>query len=249
MANFMSSGDISTSMTTPGTVFPERLFTEQAEYLAAQTTLTEKEAEAYLRRVHTPDEGEDAIADRAIARSMNVKASTFSKHLNNAKGKLQGDEAAINALETLFLTTDFGGVGGHSRYLIDAKRTSNAFILLTKTDFYDAEDYSFPSKYKAHIVYREEDPNIDSNKLPDDIIHYTKYSLFTVESSGRHHFLKSIIAYIDALDELDGYDLVTAIGLVEDRLDVSVEALDEETIETVRDASMGILNADGVGGV
>lgn len=223
--------------------FPDALYDEQAAYLAEHTDLTPKEAEAYLRRAHIPDDKRDRVLDRELAKDMGVSRATFSKHLGNAQDKLEGEEAIIDSLTTLLLTTDLGGAGAPSRQVVAAEKTMNAFLLVTETEFYDREQYNFPSKYKAHLVYRDlQDPDIDFDELPDDIIHHDKYSIFTVESSGKQHFLKSVVAYIDALDALDEYDLIAAADLLEDNLHIEPEGTASDIIQ---DASGVIMSREG----
>ncbi len=227
--------------TTP--TFDDALYEEQAAYLAEHTDLAAKEAEAYLRRVHTPDDKRQRILDRELAKDMNVGKSTFSEYLNNAQEKLDGDEALINSLTTMLLTTDLGGAGGYSRQVIAAEKTMNACIILTETEFYDRDRYSFPSKYKAHIVYRENEPDIDFDNLPEDVIHYDKHSIFTVESSGKAHFLESVVAYINELNALEAYDLVGAANLLEDTFGTDV--VTDTASDIIQDASGVIMDHEG----
>jgi predicted DNA-binding protein (UPF0251 family) len=214
-------------------VFPDAVYTEQAEYLADHTDLTKREAEAYLRRQHIKDDEQENVLDRTLAKQMDVSKSTFSKHLNNAKQKLEGDEAILDTLTTLFLTTDFSGGGAVSRQVIGATATPNAFLLISETEFYDRDAYSFPDKYRAHFVYREQEPDIDFDELPEDIIHYDKYSLFTVSSSGEQHFVDSVAAYVSALGALDSYDLLRAVDLLED---LGFPGDGEATSDAIQDA-------------
>lgn len=220
--------------------FPDAVYTEQAAYLAEHTKLTEREAEAYLRRAHVKDDETENVLDRTLARQMGVNKSTFSKHLNNAKDKLEGDENIINALTSLLHTTDFGGPGATSRKVIGATKTPNAYMLVTKTDFYDADAYSFPDKYRAHFVYREQEPDIDFDELPEDILHYDKYSIFSVSSSEEQHFVDSVAAYVTALDALDAYDLLRAIDLLETELGFPGDG--SETSDAIQDAQEVVLN-------
>jgi predicted DNA-binding protein (UPF0251 family) len=202
--------------------FPDGLYEEQAEYLAENTRLTKKEAEAYLRRSHIDDSNGGDVLDRELATKMGVSQSTFSKHLNNAREKLETDTASQQALRTMLLTTNFGGSNGLSRAEIGWTKSMNAFILLTETEFYDRESYSFPSKYKAHLMYPDDEPDVDFDAMPDSIIHYTKYSLFTIESSSKSHFFESVLAYVDALSSLNSYDLLTINSLLEGSLGLGV---------------------------
>lgn len=199
-------------------LFPDSMYTDQAAYLAEHTPLTAKEAEAYLRRAHSTYDDNGEVFDRTLAKEMGVSKSTFSIHLNNAMEKLDSEAAVENALTTLLLTTDIGGgAGSHNRRVIASQKTLNAFVLITETEFYDAEEYNFPSKYKAHFVYPDyDDDAIDFDALPDDIIHYDKHSLFTVKSSDKDHFVKSIAAYVNALDALEPHDLLKTLTVLDD---------------------------------
>lgn len=198
--------------------FPDHVYAEQAEYLADHTPLTKQEAEAYLRRSHTPDDrhADDYVSQRRLATKMNIGESAFSNYLSSAREKLDEDAATLDALKTLLAVTDMGGVNGHSRRVIGSRTTKNAFVLISETPFYDREQYSYPSRYKAHLVYSEQEPDVDFDELPDDIIHYDKHSVFTVQSSGKDHFVNSVNAYMTALDALDAYDRHAALDLLDD---------------------------------
>ena len=220
--------------------FPDSLYTEQAVYLAEHTPLTEREAEAYLRRAHIPDDASGNVLDRTLAEQMSgggVSKGTFSTHLTNAREKLEGDAAALDAIKTLLLTTDFGGAGAPSRQVIGGGTTSNAFVLITETEFYDEEQYSFPDKYRAHLIYRENAPDIDFDALPENITHYTKYALFSVNSRDVDHLFESTLAYVDALDSLDAYDVINVADLLEDAFDTHVDHTDGDASAIVQDAS------------
>lgn len=210
------------------------VYTEQATYLAEYTDLTEREAEAYLRRGHTPDN----VTQSELARNMGIGKATFSTHLKNATEKLEGDTALANSLTTMLLTTDMGGSGGHNRQVIGAKKLLNAFMLVTETEFYDAERYSFPAKYKAHLIYREQEPDIDFDELPESTLHYDKHSVFTVQADEKEQLMESVVAYINALSELNEYDLVNSVNLLEDALGLSEH--DSPTSELIREASRDI---------
>lgn len=219
--------------------FPDEMYTEQAAYLAEHTHVTGREAEAYLRMAHA----DDNTTQTTLSENMGINRGSFSDYLSNARDKLDDDNALINSLTTMLLTTDLGGEGGYNRQVIGAKMMPNGLILLTETQFYDAEEYHFPSKYKAHLIYREQEPDIDFNELPKNIIHYDKHSVFTVESSGKKHFIKSVVTYIDALSELDAYDVITAANLLEDAMNFTDH--DGYASDIIQDASNVIMGAEG----
>lgn len=203
----------------------DELYTEQAAYLDAHTDLTEKEAEAFLRRQHSPDDEMGRVKQRDIASQMGVSESTYSIHLNNAQEKVQTDEATFRALTTLLSVTELGGVGGYNRQVVASVATVNAYVILTETDYYDAQRYNHAAKFKLHLVYREKDADIDMGDVPDEVIMYDKHSLFTIEADTPAQLVTSTVTYMESLSALSAHDVLSTLSLLEEHgCDVNAES-------------------------
>lgn len=215
-----------------GQLFPDSVFEEQATYISDQTPLTRRQSEVYLRWRHLPDD-DVQNKNREIANHIGCSESTVSKHLSDAKEKLDKDRSLKQTLMQMILMTEIGGHGGINRKSIASKRTDNSFILFTTTEL-RTEDYTVNPKYIAHIMYTERSPDIDIEDLPDDIISYDKHSIFTVKSSDEEHFAKSLLAYAYQINSLGPYDIIAYANLLEES--IGVVDLPDEASDIVQEA-------------
>lgn len=218
--------------------FPDELYKTQAAYVAGNTHLTAKEAEAYLRRAHTDHPDTDTKTQhKTLAKQMGITESTFSNHINTAYNKIQGETGIKHALTTLLHTTDYGGPGGISRQVTATKNTANGYILFTETEFYNEEHYTFPAKYRAHFVYRDPANEVINEDVPDTVLSHTKYSILTIDANTETHFAESTIATINAINAFNEYDTVAAANLLEETYDILIDELNDKTSAVVQDAS------------
>lgn len=201
--------------TKPATpTFPAEVYQKQAKYLSQTTAVTTSEALAYLKHRHSSDEK----PDYELANELGVTAGTFSQQLSSAKEKLESDSRKDNALKQALAVTPIGGSNGHSREVIAIEDTYNALAILDQTEFYDQDDYNFACKYRLHLLYRDTEPNVDFDELPDDILHYTKYAVFTIEADTKDHLRESAVAYLDVLDTTDKHDVLSIKNMIDEAI-------------------------------
>lgn len=205
------------------TEYSDTQFENHAQYLDENTTLTEKEAEAYFRHYFTDIE----VPNRKIADEMGISESTFSTHFSKANNKLEGEEAHLNGLKQLFVTTDIGNYDGKTKQFLSSTSSVNGLFILTEESFKNNDKCD----YHLHIVYESIKPEIDFEDAPDNIIHYNLWEIFTIQGIDEKHLVDSTMYYVEQLESLDMYDKFAVYKLFDElnfeceHVDIDVEML------------------------